>query len=1012
MATTDELFARAWQYHQAGDLARAEEAYRELLGAAPDHADAWCFLGAVRQTQGDLAEAVAAFRRAVRLHPDYATALNCLGIALAQQGHLEDAAAQLGQAARVQPDNPEFHNNLGVVRRRQGQPAEAEAHFRTALRLRPGFPDALNNLGQILQAQGRLDEAAAHLRNSLATQPNSAEAWNELAMTLARQGQPGEAVAAFNRAVQLQPRYAEAHYNLACVLGTQGRFEDAVAHYRQATACRPNFAEAYHNCGNALRHLGRPAEALTCYQHALQQRPHSAQQHHALASVLAELGQNAAALAAYRQALALNADFAECHYSLGRLLKTLAQPEDAAASFRQALRCKPDYAAAHNSLGGVLDDLGRQAEALACFSEALRLQPDLAEAHNNLGILLADQGSYAEALASFDQAVRLQPDNADAHTNRALLWLVQGDFARGWPEYAWRWRRPSMPARSFLWPRWDGTPLAGKLIYLYGEQGLGDTVQFLRYATVVQRRGGRVVVECQPALARLAATCPGVERVVAAGTPPPVVVVQAALLDLPALLGTTAESVPAEVPYLTPDPDLVEHWRRRLADEGGIKIGIAWQGSRTYRADRWRSIPLAEFAPLAAVPGVRLFSLQKGAGTEQLAGVGFPVTDLGPGLDEAAGPFQDTAAILKNLDLVITCDSVLGHLAGALGVRVWVALPAVPDWRWMLDRDDSPWYPTVRLFRQTTLGDWGPVFRRMAAELAGQPAPAEPARPAPVTTDVVTLEVGAGGSLAVPAEFQPFNRQKPCRYGTLLYNVHDLYIGRSLDLYGEYSESEATIFRRVLRPGAVAVEVGANLGAHTVLLARLVGPSGRVLAFEPQRVVFQTLCANVALNHLTNVDCRHAAAGRAPGELFVPAIDYHRDNNYGGVGLGEYREGERVPVVTLDGFALAECALLKVDVEGMEADVLAGATATIARCRPLLYVENDRAEKSAALVRLITELGYDLFWHHAPLFNPDNFAGNPDNVFGNVVSFNMICCPRGGAFRVSGFPPVEIPTTP
>jgi FkbM family methyltransferase len=347
----------------------------------------------------------------------------------------------------------------------------------------------------------------------------------------------------------------------------------------------------------------------------------------------------------------------------------------------------------------------------------------------------------------------------------------------------------------------------------------------------------------------------------------------------------------------------------------------------------------------------------------------------------------DTAAVMHNLDLVISVDTATAHLAGALAVPVWTLLRWHPEWRWLLDRADSPWYPTMRLFRQPEPGHWKAVFQQLAQELsrlaAGRQPGSEPAR--------------------------AFNRWKPCRYGTMMYNIHDAYIGRSLDLYGEFSEGEADLFRRIVRPGMVVVEVGANIGAHTVLLAQLVGPSGRVWAFEPQRIVFQTLCANVALNSLTNVDCRHAAVGEEPGEIVVPLIDYRRDNNFGGLSLGDYREGERVPVVTLDRFDLRQCHLLKIDVEGMEQDVLAGARATIARCRPLLYVENDRLDKSSALIRMIDALGYDLYWHEPPYFNPGNFAGNRENVFGGLISTNMLCCPREGGFQPEGLRRVDVP---
>lgn len=257
-------------------------------------------------------------------------------------------------------------------------------------------------------------------------------------------------------------------------------------------------------------------------------------------------------------------------------------------------------------------------------------------------------------------------------------------------------------------------------------------------------------------------------------------------------------------------------------------------------------------------------------------------------------------------------------------------------------------------------------------------------------------------------DFPPFTRVKPCRYGMMAYNVHDRYVGRSLDLYGEFSEGEAEMFRRLVRPGDAVLDAGANVGAHTLLFARLVGPSGAVWALEPQRVVFQALCANMALNSVTNARCLPVAAGPGPGEAALPAVDYARPGNFGGLSVGGGR-GERVPVVAIDSLGLPRCRLIKLDVEGAEEGALRGAAGTIARDRPVLYVENDREEKSAGLVRFVASLGYEMYWHRPPLYNPANFAGNPTNVFGRLVSINMVCLPRDGGWRVGGLPPVAVP---
>jgi hypothetical protein len=290
-----------------------------------------------------------------------------------------------------------------------------------------------------------------------------------------------------------------------------------------------------------------------------------------------------------------------------------------------------------------------------------------------------------------------------------------GDFARGWPEHEWRLRCPGTSPPSFPRPAWDGAPLDGRAILLYAEHGLGDALQFIRYAPLVQERGGRVIVTCRRTLARLLATCRRVEQVVAEGEDLPAFDVYALFMALPGLFQTNLANLPAEVPYLTADPAAVAAWRRALGPAEEYQIGIAWQGNPEFGRDHHRSFRLDQFEPLAELEGVRLYSLQVGVGREQLgeAADRFPVTDLGGRL----GDFMDTAAVVTNLDLVIAPDTAVAHLAGALGVPVWLALPFACDWRWLADRDDSPWYPTMRLFRQQRWGDWDDVFERMAGEL-------------------------------------------------------------------------------------------------------------------------------------------------------------------------------------------------------------------------------------------------------------------------------------------------------
>jgi hypothetical protein len=384
----------------------------------------------------------------------------------------------------------------------------------------------------------------------------------------------------------------------------------------------------------------------------------------------------------------------------------------------------------HN-LGMALVKAGALAEAMPSLEQAVRLEPGSADAWNSLGYTQWQMGQFAEAQASLGRAVQLDPQHAQAHLNRAMLRLLLADFANGWPEYEWRWQAANVSLPPFHRPAWDGTPLAGRTILLHTEQGAGDTIQFVRYATLVKQRGATVFLACPASLVPLLSTCPGIDKVFAKGEALPDFEVHAPLLSLPRLFDTTAATIPRGVPYLSAQPlaALRPDLHRKLGGKRWFKIGIAWQGSRKYGEDASRSVPLARFAPLAAVKGVRLFSLQKGDGIEQLEQVDVDVIDLGRGLDEKTGAFVETAAVVQNLDLVVTADTAVAHLAGALSVPVWVALPHVPNWRWGVDGDDSPWYPSLRLFRQTERGSWEPVFHQIAEALRARIADRGHARP-------------------------------------------------------------------------------------------------------------------------------------------------------------------------------------------------------------------------------------------------------------------------------------------
>jgi tetratricopeptide (TPR) repeat protein len=592
---------------------------------------------------------------------------------LHQTGRLPEAERLYRQILQVDPNHADSHHLLGVLAYQTGQYVPAVASIRHALSLNPWAAVYHANLGVAQEALGQNDQALASFQQALRLDPQSPQAHNAVGNSLRALGRLEEAEAYCSQAIRLLPEFPEAHNNLGNALYLQGRYDEAVAHYEEALRLRPGYAEAHSNLGLALADNGKRAEGI--------------------------------------------------------------------AHYHEALRINPNYADAHNNLSIALLRESRFAEAETHSRAAIRLKPTYADAHNNLGSILMRQTRWDEAQAEYEEAMRIRPNFAEAHWNRSLLWLLLGNFEQGWADYEWRWTQPGFTRRYVDKPLWDGSNLAGHTIVLHSEQGFGDTIQFIRYAPLVKERGGNVIVECHPPLQRLLTGATGIDQLLPEGSPLPPFEFRAPLLSLPNILHTTVATVSANVPYLDADAQLVEQWQKtsgvrcpasgvksnssdtglRTPDSGRIfRVGLAWQGTPAFRYDRQRSIPLVRFSPLAEIEGVRLISLQKGPGTDQLAALNgkFPIVDFGTSLDESAGAFVDTAAIIKNLDLVICSDSAVAHLAGALGTPVWVLLALVPDWRWMLDRDDCPWYPSMRLFRQTRFGDWDDVFERLLRELS------------------------------------------------------------------------------------------------------------------------------------------------------------------------------------------------------------------------------------------------------------------------------------------------------
>ena len=572
---------------------------------------------------------------------------------------------------------------------------------------------ALHLLGVVMIQTKRLESGVELIDKALAIKPDYAEALNNRGNALKELKRFDEALASYDRALAIQPAYAEALYNRGNVLQELKRFDEALASYDKALAIQPADAEALNSRGNALKELKRLDDALASYDKALAIKPDYAEALNNRGSALKEMKRLDEALASYDKALAIKPDYAEALNNRGNALKEMKRLGEALASYDKALAVKPDWAEALNNRGNALREMKRLDEALASYDKALAIKPDCAVTLNNRGIALEQLKRLDEALASYDKALAIKPDYAEAIFDRGLLALLMGDFAAGWSGYESRRDVKEASSRDLKasFPSWRGENISGKKIIVYEEQGLGDVIQFSRYLKHLTELGAQVTFLVRPNLLGLMRSFDQAIRVLANYPAGEIFDYQSALLSLPLAFGTTLESIPAEVPYLRAEPELVRKWRDRLGNEG-FKIGIAWQGSKAGKADIGRSFALAEFVGVSQISNVRLISLQKNEGVEQLRELpeGMEVETLGDDYDAGDDAFLDTAAVMENLDLVIACNSSIAHLAGALGRPIWVALKHVPDWRWLLDRSDSPWYPTLRLFRQRTRDDWRGVF--------------------------------------------------------------------------------------------------------------------------------------------------------------------------------------------------------------------------------------------------------------------------------------------------------------
>lgn len=643
---------------------------------------------------------------------------------------------------------PDVLHLAGMVHYQRGEYAEAENLIQRALRVNAQESLYHGHLALVLEARGRLDDAEARFRHAIRLNPNDADAYLNLGNMLLRRERSVEAASVLQQLLVRRPKLSAGYNSLGCALLALNKSDAAIHCFQQALKFDPQNVKVMCNLGAYLQRLGRSEDALACYQSALRIQPGLRAVLNPMGDLLRVCGRAPEAVAAHRAVLAKEPDHVESLVLLGKALRAAGLLDEAAAQFGRALELQPGegsailglanvlveqkcFGAARTLLGGLRSTEMLSAEALntmgvilnheGCVEQAgeklrmaIHLKPEFCEAYNNLGLTYWSSRNVAAARQMYEKSLRLRPEYAEARWNLSLCQLIEGDYEQGWRNYEARWQRGSSP-RSFDPPLWDGQPLEGKRILLHSEQGLGDTVQFLRFVPLVQQAGGRVILDVPERVTALAAEMPGLLAVTCDGRNLPQFDLHCPLMSLPGLLGIGLQELPAQVPYLKPTKDARRQVEGLVRHGHMLRVGLCWAGSPANISNALRSIDLRVFEPLCELANVHFVSLQMGREAAQKDEIRFPMQDCSWFMRD----LNATGALLERLDLVITVDTMVAHLAGALGCPVWTLLPQAADWRWMLERSETPWYPTMRLFRQQRAGDWSGVIAEVREELAG-----------------------------------------------------------------------------------------------------------------------------------------------------------------------------------------------------------------------------------------------------------------------------------------------------
>ena len=807
-------------------------------------------------------------------------------------------------------------------------------------------------------------------------------------------GRYGDARRAIDAALKDQPDAVAVLISKARLLRNWGRLLEARSECDSAArqgATDPDFLCDF---ASICLGLGDLDGALRGFERSVAANPVDRQSRIGLARTLQARNDYEGALGALCRALEISPEDRDALMASGACQLAQGKYAEAEAVLRRAIERDPQNAAAHTNLGLALIRQDRHEEAIECYESAARLETAYgqeADGWLNLAIALADAGRLDEALRMFESSLAERP-GAMAHFNYALALLRFGRLTEGWRHYEFRWQmQPSLSRRLRVSaPVWSGQDLTNKTLLLRVEQGFGDTIQFLRYAPKLKALGATVIVRVQAGLEELARGFAGIDHVLAQGEESPIFDFYAHTLSLPRVFGTDLDSVPAEIPYLHVDSPRAAAWLRRIPHDNRPRVGIIWGGDPGHLKDRYRSTLLASWRPVLGVPDIRFFSLQKGPRTSELAAMREEdIVDL----DSALENFADAAAAIDELDLLICVDTAPAHIAGALGKPVWVLLPTPCDWRWLDGRDNSPWYPSMRLFRQTRRGEWSDVFSRVAAAL--REFVRDRANPRPNIAALANHGVGSAPRAPLPwpppTDTPRFSAVAETRVGILQYLPDDDPLGQSIRWYGEHLQPQIAWLTRLVKDGATVVEVAAGVGAHALALAQSVGATGHLLLYEDRPLHRRILQQNVAANGARRATVMQRRLG---GPHDVPVADVV--------------PAEKVTIDTLDDLGLKRLDWLKINDGARAQSILAGGNETLWKLRPSVFVAAQDASHANGLADVAGQYGYRCWRMETPLFNPDNFNRRTENVFGNRCALSLIAIGEEIEFDMKAAGCVEI----